>query len=283
MLSRAAWSGLAVGRVLLGLLVAAFAPAGPLLFGIDETLERRRGKQIAAKGIYRDAVRSSKGHFVKASGLRWVCLMLLVPIPWAARTWALPFLTALAPSERYDRRAGAAPQDADRLGAPDAAAWSAAGGPSAPSSRSPTAATPRWSSSPPAAPGALRSPWSPACASTPRCTPRPRRADRSQNGRPRLKGQRLPTLAAVAADPRTAWTEITVAHWYGAGTRTVEIVSDTAVWYHSGLPPVPLRWVLIRDPQGQIRHPGAALHRPGRRPGADPGLVRPALADRGHL
>ena len=105
-LSRAEWSGLAVGRVLLGLLVAAFAPTGPLLFGIDETFERRRGQRIAAKGIYRDPVRSSHSHFVKASGLRWVCLMLLVPIPWAARTWALPFLTALAPSERYDAARG---------------------------------------------------------------------------------------------------------------------------------------------------------------------------------
>ena len=105
-LSRAAWSGLAVGRVLLALLVAAFVPTGPLLFGIDETLERRRGKRIAAKGIYRDPVRSSHSHFVKASALRWVCLMLLVPIPWAARTWALPILTALAPSERHDNTRG---------------------------------------------------------------------------------------------------------------------------------------------------------------------------------
>ena len=69
-LSRAEWSGLDAGRVLLGLLVAAFVPAGPLLFGIDDTLERRRGKRIAAKGIYRDPVRSSHSHFVKASGLR---------------------------------------------------------------------------------------------------------------------------------------------------------------------------------------------------------------------
>ncbi len=69
-LSRAEWSGLAVGRVLLALLVAAFVPTGPLLVGIDETLERRRGKRIAAKGIYRDPVRSSHSHFVKASGLR---------------------------------------------------------------------------------------------------------------------------------------------------------------------------------------------------------------------
>jgi hypothetical protein len=57
-------------------------------------------------------------------------------------------------------------------------------------------------------------------------------------------------LAAVAADPDPAWTALTVAQWYGAGARTVEVASATAVWYHSGLPPVPLRWVLIRDPRG---------------------------------
>src|SRR5918912_1632200 len=100
-LSQAKWSGLAVSRILLNLLVATFAPDGPLVFGVDETLERRRGAKIAAKGIYHDAVRSSHSQFVKASGLRWSCLMLLVTIPWAAWTWALPVLTALAPSARY--------------------------------------------------------------------------------------------------------------------------------------------------------------------------------------
>jgi len=90
-LNRDQWSSLAVSRVLLGLLVTTFAPQGPLVVGVDETVERRRGAKIAAKGIYRDAVRSSHSHFVKASGLRWICLMLLVPIPWAKRVWALPF------------------------------------------------------------------------------------------------------------------------------------------------------------------------------------------------
>jgi len=105
-LSRAAWCPRAASRVLLGLLVAAFAPKGPIVLGIDDTIERRRGKRIAAKGIYRDPVRSSHGHFVKASGLRWLSLMLLAPIPWAERIWALPFLTALAPSERYCQTRG---------------------------------------------------------------------------------------------------------------------------------------------------------------------------------
>ena len=105
-LNRAAWSAHAAARLLLDLLIATFVPTGPVVLGIDDTIERRRGKRIRAKGIYRDPVRSSKGHFVKASGLRWLSLMLLAPIPWAGRVWAMPFLTALAPSERYCREQG---------------------------------------------------------------------------------------------------------------------------------------------------------------------------------
>ena len=88
-------------RLLLDLLVKTFAPNGPVLLGADDSIERRRGKQISAKGIYRDPVRSSRSFFVKTSGLRWLSLMLLSPVPWAGRVWALPFLTVLAPSQRY--------------------------------------------------------------------------------------------------------------------------------------------------------------------------------------
>ena len=79
---------------------------GPIVLGVDETLERRRGAKIAAKGVSRDATRSSHSFFVKATGLRWVVMMLLVPIPWAKRVWALPFFTVLAPSERYHQERG---------------------------------------------------------------------------------------------------------------------------------------------------------------------------------
>jgi hypothetical protein len=105
-LNRAAWSSREASGLLLVLLVHTFAPFGPLVLGLDDTLERRRGGRIKAKGIYRDPVRSIHSHFVKASGLRWLCLMLLVPIPWAGRVWALPFLMVLAPSERYHQERG---------------------------------------------------------------------------------------------------------------------------------------------------------------------------------
>ena len=106
-LSRARWSGRAVSRILLQLLVQTFVPAGaPVVIGMDDTIERRRGEHIAARGIYRDPVRSSRSFFVKASGLRWLSLQLLVHIPWAERVWTLPFLTVLAPSERFHQERG---------------------------------------------------------------------------------------------------------------------------------------------------------------------------------
>jgi hypothetical protein len=105
-LSHARWSSTQASRVLFGLLVEALVPDGPLVVGVDETLERRKGPKIRAKGIYRDPVRSSHSHFVKASGLRWVCVSLLAEIPWARRVWALPFLCALAHSERYAKECG---------------------------------------------------------------------------------------------------------------------------------------------------------------------------------
>jgi hypothetical protein len=248
-LSRTRWSGLAVGRTLLSLLITAFAPDGPLLIGIDETVERRRGAKIAAKGIDRDPVRSSHSHCVKASGLRGVCLMLLVPVPWAARTWALPFLTALAPSERYDRAHGRRHKALTD--------WA----------RQLLLVVRRWGPDRPIVAVAASSYAALAFLASCRAWPNPvtvvtrlrldaalyepappRRA--GQSGRPRPQGKRLPPLAAVAAAAGPAWTTTTVAQWYGSGARQVELESATAVWYHAGLPPVPLRWVLIRDPRG---------------------------------
>lgn len=248
-LNRDRWSSLTVSRTVLGLLVATFASTGPLVLGIDETIERRRGAMIAAKGIYRDPVRSSRGHFVKASGLRWVCLMLLVPIPWAARTWALPFLTALAPSERYDQEHGRRHKTLTdwarqllrtvRRWWPDRALVVVAD--STYAALDLLAACQSWAH-PVTMITRLRRD---AALYEPAPPRRP-----GQRGRPRRKGQRLPTLAAIAADPHTVWTPVMITHWYGRGARTVEVVSATAVWYHAGLPPVPLRWVLIRDPEG---------------------------------
>src|SRR4051794_31633039 len=105
-LSRAAWSPRLGARILLGQLISAFVPRGPVVLALDDTIERRWGRRITARGIYRDPVRSSEAHFVKTSGLRWMSLMLLAPIPWAGRFGALPFLPALVPPERACRQQG---------------------------------------------------------------------------------------------------------------------------------------------------------------------------------
>ena len=86
-LNRAVWSPLQLSQVLLRLLLQHLDRGdGPLVFGIDETLERRQGPRISALGVYRDAVRSSRSYMVKASGLRWISLMWLGHIPWPAAT-----------------------------------------------------------------------------------------------------------------------------------------------------------------------------------------------------
>ena len=101
-LNRARWSAFKAVPILLDLLIKAFARLGePLLFGLDDTVERRWGTHITARAIYHDSARSSRSCPQKTSGLRWMSLHLLVPIRWAGRVWALPVLTALCPSERY--------------------------------------------------------------------------------------------------------------------------------------------------------------------------------------
>lgn len=249
-LRHARWSALDAGRVLLALLVAACAPNGPLVFGIDETRERRRGRKIAATGLSRDAVRSSQTHCAKASGPRGACLLLLVPTPWAGRTWALPVLTAHAPSVRDDpghsRRHTTLPDWARqsrrvvRRWWPDRGIVAVAD--SGDAARALLAAWASWRR-PVTVSTRLRRD---AALDAPAPPRRPR-----QHGRPRLQGARLPTPAAGATDLATAWAPTTVAHWYGAGARAVAIAAGTAVWSHTGRPPVPLRGVLLRDPQGQ--------------------------------
>ncbi len=83
--------------------------------------------------------------------------------------------------------------------------------------------------------------------------PAPPRRRPGQIGRPRLKGERLANLSVVAEDPNAEWKPITIAGWYGGQERTVEVLSGTALWYSTGLPAVPLRWVLIRDPHEEFQ------------------------------
>lgn len=251
-LSRAVWSSLAVSQTLLVLLVMTFAATGTLIFGVDDTIERRWGLRIRARGIYRDPVRSSHSHFVKASGLRWLCTMLLVPIPWAQRVWALPFLTVLAPSERYyESSVRAAKKLTDWVWQVllQVRRW-------LPKRRLVVVADSSFAViSLLARVQRLKAPITMVvrarldAALYEQAPPRKPK----QKGRTRKKGKRLPTLAQRLKNKKTTWQRLLIPNWYGEGKRVIEICSDIAVWYHSGQPTVLLRWVLIRDPKAKFK------------------------------
>ncbi|NDJ16477.1 transposase, partial [Myxacorys almedinensis] len=243
-LNRAVWSSRQASRLLLQQLVTAFVPSGTLVMGIDDTIERRWGKRIAARGIYRDPVRSSDSHFVKTSGLRWLSLMLLVPIPWAQRVWALPFFTVLAPSERYHqthKQRHKTLLDWGRQMLTQVRRWIPQRtlvlvGDS-------SFAALEWLE-------ALRQlPTAVYVVTRLRCDAAlyesaPKRQAK-QMGRPRKVGKRLPTLKSLLDAPQTTWQGLTIEGWYGGRTGELQVTSDTAVWYHTGLPAVPIRWVLV--------------------------------------
>ena len=250
-LNRAVWSPLYASQLLLRLFVAVFVPRGVVLFGLDDTIERRRGDHITAKGLYRDPVRSSHAPMVKASGLRWLGCMLLTPISWANRVWALPFLTVLCPSERFYAQHGRRHHTVLER------AWQR------------IRLVRRWlpgregvfvaDSSFAALEGLALVARLPGVSVITRLRldaalydPPPLRAP-GQRGRPRLKGKRRPTLEAVLAAEKTPWSTLTIDDWYGEGPREVEVATDTAVWYHAGKPPVAIRWVLLRDPQERFK------------------------------
>jgi hypothetical protein len=251
-LNRAVWSSRETSRLLLGILVAAFAVVGPVVMGLDDTIERRRGAKIKAKGIYRDPVRSSHSHFVKASGLRWLSLMLLAPIPWAKRVWALPFLTVLAPSERYyqeRRRAHKKITDWARQVLLQVRRWLPGRKLVVVMDSSFAAIDFLWQVARLADPIVLIARFRLDAALY---EPAPQRRP-AQIGRPRKKGNRLPTLAQVLEDHQIGWKKAIIPNWYGQGPQELEMLSSTAVWFHNGMPPLPIRWVLIRDPNGKFK------------------------------
>ena len=174
--------------------------------------------------------------------------MLLVPVPWAKRVWALPFLTVLCPSERYYTERGRPHKKLTdwarqsllqlrrwlphrRLVAVCDSGFAALDLLAAVGEHVTVVTRLRldaalFEPAPPRAPGTV--------------------------GRPRKKGERLPTLAAVLADAATPWQRLIVSPWYGQRAYEVEVTTGTAVWTNSGRPVVPIRWVLVRDPAGRL-------------------------------
>ena len=211
-------------------------------------MERRWGPKIKARGIYRDAVRSSKSHFVKCSGLRWMSTMLLARIPWANQVWALPFLTVLAPSERYHEKQGKRHKTISvwarqiclllRRWLPDFEIIMLGDGSYAVMEL--------------LAASRGRLTWITRFRTDAALYDFPPPYREGQQGRPPIKGGRQPTLEQRLADPSTPWQQVLFSHWYCEENKLMEITSGTAIWYRGGKPAVPVRWVLIRDPEGKL-------------------------------
>lgn len=248
-LSKAKWSAYQAARILLSLLVDQLVPNDePLVFGLDETLERRWGRKIKTRGIYRDAVRSTHSYFVKCSGLRWMCMMLLTPMSWAKRVWALPFLTVLAPSERYNEQRGKRHKKLTD--------WA----------RQMILQLKRWlperqiivvADSSYASYALLDAVRAHVCLITPlrldaRLFDEPPPQPVGKRGRKPKIGPRQPTLQQRLVDPTTQWQTLIIPQWYGKSNHVMQITTGTALWYKSNDPLVPLRWLLIQDPAGHI-------------------------------
>ena len=224
------------------------AVGGELTCVMDETLERRWGRRISTRGHDRDPLASSTHRSMATSGLRWIVLTWVMTPPWTQRSWALPVLSVPAPTPEVSRRLGR-----------------------------------RHKTVPPWARQMLRvmRGWLPtiemtvigdntdsvlelgnACARRGVRLIAPLRMDAAlyapapprlagTNGRPRVKGARLPTLEHVLKEQQTAWQRVRV-RWYNGRRRQLEVTSGTAVWSRIGQPVLPVRWVIARDPTGQL-------------------------------
>jgi len=254
-LNRDKWSTREGARILLQLIINAFVPEGPVVVGGDETLERRRGPKISKLGVYRDAVRSSRSFFVKSKGLHWVNLMVLAPISWAKRVWALPFFSVLAPSERYCQEHNKRHKTITRWmrqmvvqmrhWLPDRkiifvgdSSYSCLDFLDTCIHHRITAVTRLRTDAGLYEPAPTRS--------------TDKNTKKNPVGRPPMKAGRLPTLQSIADNPKTKWRRITIDNWYNR-RRKIDIRTATCVWYSNGEPVVPIRWVLIHDPDGKFK------------------------------
>lgn len=251
-LNRAKWCSLTASKILLGLLVQVFVAANaPIIMGVDETLERRKGDQIKQKGVFRDPIRSSKKYLVHSFGLRWVSMMLIVPVPWSSRPWALPFLTLNAPSEATNKANGKRHKTSidwiqqmvclvRRWLRGRVLVFVTDGGLTAVKMGLTC--------------GALRQPviWVSRMRLDACLYAWPGKQPKGKRGPKPKKGKRLKSLQAHLDSPHTQWQETEI-DWYGGRKYTIEYVTGKALWYTPGFDPLPIRWVLVRDPAGKYK------------------------------
>ena len=266
-LSRVGWSGLSGAKQLLKLLRLRLIQDGPLVIGLDDTLERRWGRSIWGLGIYRDPVRSTSHYNVKCSGLKWVVMQVLVPLPWSPRPWGLPFFRVLAPSKStnvQDKRRHKTTVDWAVQMMKQVNRW----------------VQQSWICVADGGYGNLKFGWQ--CRYQGVSLISRLRLDANlydfapaydphRPGKPRTKGARLLTpqqrLAQIHTpappgvlhllpqlDPMALpHPQRAQLHWYGGGTQVRLLYTGTALWATDDYRPLPIRWVLVIDPSGKDR------------------------------
>jgi len=246
-LNRDRWSPWVISRILLNLIILFFVPPDvPLLLVIDETLERRRGKKIKYKGWFRDPILSTQKHVVTTLGLRWICLAVLVPVPWSKRTWALPFMAVLAPGEKTSAKLNKRHRtlvhwadymiDKVRRWQPDREIMLVGDG-----SYAAIVLVQRCQR--------LKKPVK--LVSRLRLDARlfdfPEPQPKSKCGPKPKKGDRQTKLSQRLEDPETEWQELKIV-LYGK-EHLIEFITGVSLWHTPGQDPVPLRWVLVQSPE----------------------------------
>ena len=286
-LNRAKWHALLTAKILFGLLLTFVPASGEIVLAADDTIERRRGKKIKHLGSYRDPVRSSHKHVIKCFGLKWISMALLVRVPWSTRVWALPFLTVLCrayqegqPEKpcrlRIRRKARKSKMRKTRAKTIVKKRYVATG------------SMPRLHKT--AIDQAMTmirlvARWCPdrvkvlvvdggyaavklalVCASLKNTTlvmrfrmdaalyhfPATKRAEGSRGPMP-IKGKRQRSPKQWAARGDTPWEEKPEIEWYRGEKKRMLTFTRTALWYTPGYPPVAIRYVITRDPEGILR------------------------------
>ena len=251
-LNRARWDGLQLSAILLNLIINTFVACGAVIYiTVDETLERRWGPKISKRGHGRDSLASSRGMSVSSSGLRWLSLAVVVNVPWSPLHWSLPFLHILLTTPQVSKERGIRHRTVARR-TMQVVCWLRRTLPGRPIHLIGDGAYSVIKLG-------LRCQLNGVTLIAPlRLDARlfdypPSRRDvqgKKPRGRPPCVGQRRPNLSAVATFKSTCWHRSRI-DWYGGESEIVDWATGTALWYSTGTPPLPIRWVLVRDPKGK--------------------------------
>lgn len=249
LLNRARWSSLHAAKILFFMLLTLVPEGPPIVLFVDETLERRRGAKIKAKGYYRDAVRSSKSQIVKASGLKWLTMALSIRLPFVPRALALPFLTVLEHSKKCDEQkkrqhkttlhwTGQLVRQVRRwLGKYRKIILVGDGGFAAAL----------------LALDCIR--YEVTLVSRLKMNSRlfdfPPERTPGKRGRTPLKGKRLMNFKQMLSLENLPWKDVEIVG-YNRIKRLVRYVSTTCMWGADESTPIPMRWVLVVDPTGKM-------------------------------